>query len=179
MIPSKTGVQSRRISLIACPRSGNCKKRNKKRDIHTTYITYTPYKHPPRYIYSTTRANYCRRPHICTIDRLSRSRSGAAMEPTSKGPKACTTCAKAKARCIAGPDKDSKCERYGSGMSFLLVMVCSVPWACVAPGRNPGRLRGGSGFDIAAPRLGAPVTFGLSIMSFMSFTSSPLPASCP
>ncbi|KAM0454587.1 hypothetical protein ACHAO4_004394 [Trichoderma viride] len=33
------------------------------------------------------------------------------MEPTSKGPKACTTCAKAKARCIAGPDKDSKCER--------------------------------------------------------------------
>ncbi|KAL9484933.1 hypothetical protein ACSS6W_003722 [Trichoderma asperelloides] len=33
------------------------------------------------------------------------------MEPTSKGPKACTTCAKAKARCIPGPDKDSKCER--------------------------------------------------------------------
>ncbi|KAL7950482.1 hypothetical protein V8C42DRAFT_306649 [Trichoderma barbatum] len=33
------------------------------------------------------------------------------MEPTNKGPKACTTCAKAKARCIPGPDTTSKCER--------------------------------------------------------------------
>jgi hypothetical protein len=41
------------------------------------------------------------------------------MEPASKGPKACTTCAKAKARCIPGPDKDSKCERYGSGHVLL------------------------------------------------------------
>ncbi|EHK16685.1 uncharacterized protein TRIVIDRAFT_41147 [Trichoderma virens Gv29-8] len=33
------------------------------------------------------------------------------MEPTNKGPKACTTCAKAKARCIPGPERNSKCER--------------------------------------------------------------------
>ncbi|KAL7789935.1 hypothetical protein V8C37DRAFT_411076 [Trichoderma ceciliae] len=33
------------------------------------------------------------------------------MEPTNKGPKACTTCAKAKARCIPSSDKDNKCER--------------------------------------------------------------------
>ncbi|KAK4069946.1 uncharacterized protein Triagg1_6741 [Trichoderma aggressivum f. europaeum] len=33
------------------------------------------------------------------------------MEPTNKGPKACTTCAKAKARCIPGPERSSKCER--------------------------------------------------------------------
>lgn len=32
------------------------------------------------------------------------------MDP-NKGPKACTTCAKAKARCIPGGDGD-KCERY-------------------------------------------------------------------
>ncbi|KAH0499036.1 hypothetical protein TgHK011_006255 [Trichoderma gracile] len=33
------------------------------------------------------------------------------MEPTNKGPKACTTCAKAKARCIPARDRDSKCQR--------------------------------------------------------------------
>ncbi|KAL6833379.1 hypothetical protein J3E69DRAFT_323916 [Trichoderma sp. SZMC 28015] len=33
------------------------------------------------------------------------------MELTNKGPKACTTCAKAKARCIPGPERSSKCER--------------------------------------------------------------------
>ncbi|PTB64338.1 hypothetical protein BBK36DRAFT_1136075 [Trichoderma citrinoviride] len=33
------------------------------------------------------------------------------MEPTNKGPKACTTCAKAKARCIPARDRGSKCQR--------------------------------------------------------------------
>ncbi|KAG5979217.1 hypothetical protein E4U55_005403 [Claviceps digitariae] len=33
------------------------------------------------------------------------------MQPTQKGPKACTTCAKAKARCIPRTDGGEKCER--------------------------------------------------------------------
>ncbi|KAK6210260.1 trna processing endoribonuclease [Colletotrichum tabaci] len=32
-------------------------------------------------------------------------------EQRSKGPRACTTCAKAKARCISGPEGSNKCER--------------------------------------------------------------------
>ncbi|KAG6018569.1 hypothetical protein E4U41_003763 [Claviceps citrina] len=35
------------------------------------------------------------------------------MQPTQKGPKACTTCAKAKARCIPRADGGEKCERLG------------------------------------------------------------------
>ncbi|KAH7170361.1 hypothetical protein EDB81DRAFT_162012 [Dactylonectria macrodidyma] len=34
-----------------------------------------------------------------------------AAQLNNKGPKACTTCAKAKARCIAGPDGSLKCDR--------------------------------------------------------------------
>lgn len=29
----------------------------------------------------------------------------------NKGPKACTTCAKAKARCVPGPEESLKCDR--------------------------------------------------------------------
>ncbi|KAF6830530.1 tRNA processing endoribonuclease [Colletotrichum plurivorum] len=33
------------------------------------------------------------------------------MESRNKGPRACTTCAKAKSRCIPGPERSNKCER--------------------------------------------------------------------
>lgn len=35
----------------------------------------------------------------------------ATVQQKNKGPKACTTCAKAKARCIPGPDGSLKCDR--------------------------------------------------------------------
>ncbi|RFU79981.1 trna processing endoribonuclease trz1 [Trichoderma arundinaceum] len=58
------------------------------------------------------------------------------MEPTNKGPKACTTCAKAKARCIPGPDKDSKCERCQRLKKECVSQRPAPPRAKKAPKRS-------------------------------------------
>lgn len=44
------------------------------------------------------------------------------MDAANKGPKACTTCAKAKARCIPGGDGD-KCERYVPCCPLLVICL--------------------------------------------------------
>lgn len=43
----------------------------------------------------------------------------------NKGPKACTTCAKAKSRCIAGPTAE-RCERYDGAAPFPPVLIGSA-----------------------------------------------------
>lgn len=54
------------------------------------------------------------------------------MQSMQKGPKACTTCAKAKARCIPRADGGEKCERYASCWSLncfpfvLLSVLCGM-----------------------------------------------------
>ncbi|KAH6610693.1 hypothetical protein Trco_000713 [Trichoderma cornu-damae] len=58
------------------------------------------------------------------------------MEPLGKGPKACTTCAKAKARCIPGPDKDSKCERCRRLKKECVSQRPAPPRAKKAPKRS-------------------------------------------
>ncbi|KAM0253885.1 hypothetical protein ACHAQJ_007117 [Trichoderma viride] len=58
------------------------------------------------------------------------------MESTSKGPKACTTCAKAKARCIPGQDKDSKCERCQRLKKECVSQRPAPPRAKKAPKRS-------------------------------------------
>ncbi|KAF4461180.1 cercosporin resistance [Fusarium albosuccineum] len=61
--------------------------------------------------------------------------SPSAVQPKNKGPKACTTCAKAKARCVPGPDGSLKCDR------ILLSRCHRLDKPCVSQTPAPPRPR--------------------------------------
>lgn len=142
----ETEVQSRRISLIDCPRSGNCKKtkpKKKKKERHPLlrihhYILhpfYTPYKastpiHTRQGTTGLQTASYLY--HRPSPQKLP---APAPWSPPVKAPKPARHAQRPRPGAFPARTRTASAKGMDLGMSFLLVMVLlrAVGVCCAGP----------------------------------------------